>query len=314
MAVRRLRAPHSAPGETLLRHAGLALIAAITLFAGGLAVTWLAGEELTAPASRNVGPPPASLPGSRPVVFQSGSGSIIAAWYAPGNPRQGTVVLAHPVRADRRSMLSRAEFLQRAGYAVLLYDAQAHGESPGDRISFGFLEARDAAAAVAFAAEQDPGAPVAFIGVSLGGAAALLGEKPLPVSALVLEAVYPTIREAIANRLSLRLGEPGRFLVPFLLWQLPMRHGISEADLEPRRGIKAAAAPVLLLAGEKDERTTLSQSQALFDAAPEPKAIWVIPGASHRDFHGFAGPAYEKKVLAFLADALQPAESSPPPR
>ena len=297
-----------------MRHAGLALIAAIALFAGALAVAWLAGEGLSAPAARKVGPPPESLPGSRMVAFQSGSGSTIRAWYAPGKPSQGIVVLAHPVRADRRSMLSRAEFLQRAGYGVLLYDAQAHGESAGDRITFGYLEARDAAAAVAFAAEQDPGAPVAFIGVSLGGAAALLGEKPLAVSALVLEAVYPTIREAIANRVSLRLGEPGRFLVPFLLWQLPMRHGISEADLEPRRGIKAAAAPVLVIAGQKDQRTTLSQSQALFDAAPEPKAIWVIPGAPHRDFHDFAGPVYEKRILAFLADGLPPTETRPPPR
>jgi alpha-beta hydrolase superfamily lysophospholipase len=64
--------------------------------------------------------------------------------------------MAHAVRADRRSMLGRAEFLHRAGYSVLLFDAQAHGESPGDRITFGYLEALDAAAAVSFAVARDP--------------------------------------------------------------------------------------------------------------------------------------------------------------
>jgi len=52
----------------------------------------------------------------------------------------GTIVLMHGVRANRLSMVRRAEMLHRAGYSVLLFDFQAHGESPGSHITMGYLE------------------------------------------------------------------------------------------------------------------------------------------------------------------------------
>ena len=164
-------------------------------------------------------------------------------------------------------MLGRAEFLHRAGYSVLLFDAQAHGESPGDRITFGYLEALDAAAAVSFATAQDPESRVAFLGVSQGGAAALLGPIPLPVSALVLEAVYSTIHEAVANRIAIRFGEPGRLLAPLLIWQLEPRLGLPPEAVDPIRGIREIEAPLLLIAGERDLHATVEQSRTLFSAA-----------------------------------------------
>jgi hypothetical protein len=39
-------------------------------------------------------------------------------------------------------MVGRPRFLHRAGYSALLYDSRAHGESGGDAITFGHLEAK----------------------------------------------------------------------------------------------------------------------------------------------------------------------------
>jgi hypothetical protein len=39
-------------------------------------------------------------------------------------------------------------------------------------------------------------------------------------------------------------------------------------------------------------------------AAPEPKTLWVGPGAAHVDFHRFAAAEYEHRVLEFLVDKL----------
>lgn len=281
---------------------GLALLLGV---GGAAAGSWLLGSALSAPAPREVGPPPGTLPGATTVSFSSASGSRIRAWYAPGRRRRGSVVLAHPVRGDRRAMLGRAEFLHGAGYGVLLFDSQAHGESPGRRITFGRLEAFDAAAAVAFATAQAPDSRVAFLGVSQGGASALLGPAPLPVSGLVLEAVYSTFEEAIGNRIAIRLGEASRRLAPILLWQLELRLDARPEDIAPIRAIGAIRAPLLLIAGERDRRATLEQSRALFRAAPEPKELWVVPGAAHRDLHRLATREYERRVLEFLARTLR---------
>jgi len=87
---------------------------------------------------------------------------------------QGAIVLMHGVWSNRRTMVQRARVLHEHGFAVLLFDFQAEGESPGKHITFGHLEGLDAAAAVAFARQRLPGERVGAIGVSLGGAAALL--------------------------------------------------------------------------------------------------------------------------------------------
>src|SRR5262249_10807562 len=140
------------------------------------------------------------------VAIASGSGALLRGWFVPGQPGGGAVVLMHGVRANRVSMLGRARVLHAAGFAVLLFDFQAHGESLGAHITFGELEARDARAAVDYVRRRLPNERIGAIGMSLGGAASLLGFTPLPVDALVLEAVYPTIDAALANRLEAVLG------------------------------------------------------------------------------------------------------------
>jgi pimeloyl-ACP methyl ester carboxylesterase len=104
-----------------------------------IAVGWYICGELIAPVQRPVGPAPADL-AAESVTFPSLSGSSIHGWFSPGSTGQGAVLLLHGVRGDRRDMLSRAEFLHGLGYAVLLIDFQAHGESPGQHITFGALE------------------------------------------------------------------------------------------------------------------------------------------------------------------------------
>ena len=71
----------------------------------------------------------------------------------------------HGVRADRTSMLDRARVLSRAGYSVLLFDFQAHGESPGHRITLGYLESMDAQASIQYLRERNPDEKIGVIGV-----------------------------------------------------------------------------------------------------------------------------------------------------
>jgi fermentation-respiration switch protein FrsA (DUF1100 family) len=214
------------------------------------------------------------------------------------------VLLLPGVRANRLSMVDRARFLRAAGYSVLLIDFQATGESPGDAVTFGWREREDVRAAVAYLRAQCAPEPVALIGTSLGGAAALLATPPLQVDALVLEAVYPTLAEATRNRVELRLGRLGRPLAPLLLMQLGPRLGVTAAQLRPIDHVGAVRAPVFVVAGAVDRHTTPAETRRLFAAAPEPKSLWLVDGAAHVDLHRHAGREYERRVLAFLAGAL----------
>ena len=100
-----------------------------------VAAFYAAGSLLSAPAPRSVGVSPAELRESVSVRFGE-----VAGWYVPSLANAPCVLLMHGVRADRRSMIERALLLREAGYATLLFDFQAHGESPGEHITFQRIE------------------------------------------------------------------------------------------------------------------------------------------------------------------------------
>lgn len=268
---------------------------------GFVAVSIAVGLRLAAPAPARMPPPPE---GAEAVVIPGDSGSGLRGWYWPGEGC-GAVVLMHHVRGNRTAMLGRAAFLHEKGYGVLAFDFQAHGESLGRRITFGVLESEDAAAAVRFLRRRRPGEPIAAIGTSLGGAAALVGEEPLPVDGMVLEAVYPDLRRAIDRRIRLRLGPLSRLLTPILLLELRPLLGFGPDRLRPVRDISRVGCPLLVVGGSEDRHTTREDTLELFEAAPEPKELWMVEGAGHVDFLELDPAGYRDRVGRFVEGVLR---------
>ena len=280
------------------------LVALSAVICLALFAVWMTGTILSAPARMQVGDLPSDLNG-RSVEFPSASGATLRGWLLPGQQGEGAVVLMHGVRGSRLNMLSRARFLSAAGYTVLLFDFQAHGESSGEQITTSFLESRDAQAAVNFIRAAAPGERIGVIGISMGGASAALASPPLDAQALVFEMVYPTIEQAIDDRLIMNLGGWARVLRPLLTVQLKLRLGISADDLRPIDHVKELSAPKLFIAGAEDRHTTLEESKQLFDAASGPKEFWVVEGAGHTDLHAVNKQEYERHIFDFFERHLR---------
>jgi uncharacterized protein len=219
-------------------------------------------------------------------------------------PGKGAVLLLHGMGGDRSSMLRRALFLHALGYSVLTIDFQAHGESLGEHITVGDLESRDVVAASEYLHRVLPGERVGAIGVSLGAAAIVLAQKPLRLSAVVLESMYPTIEEALDDRMIMTLGSWGVVCTPFLTVQLKPRLGIYASRLRPIDSIARIGAPLLLIHGIADRHTKIEEARREFAAAAEPKTMWEVPGAAHVDLHAFVGAEYERRIDAFFAANL----------
>jgi uncharacterized protein len=279
-------------------------LAALLLLICGAGASWYVGGKLMAAVPRTVGAPPAEL-NAQAVTFASKSGSQIQGWFASGEPGKGAVLLLHGVRADRRDMVSRAKFLHARGFAVLLIDFQAHGESAGHLITFGDLESWDAIAALDFLRRSLPDERVGVIGVSLGAAAVVLAKQPLPIDAVVLESMYPTIEDAVADRLKLHLGSWGALGVPLLLGQMKPRLGVGAERLRPIDHIAKLGAPLLLLHGSLDRHTSLEEARKVFAAASEPKSFWEVPGAAHVNLHRYAARDYEQRVAEWFERYLR---------
>jgi uncharacterized protein len=265
----------------------------------GLAGIWIACSTLVSPTQASIGAPPPDIP-AQPVAFHDASGNSIHGWFIAGEDGQGAVLLLHGVRADRRAMVNRARFLHTAGYAVLLIDFQASGESPGKAITFGYREADDVKASMRYLHQRLPGERVGIIGTSMGGAATILAEPDVDADAVVLEQVYPTIRQATEDRLAIHLGPLGPWLAPFLLATLHSHLGIYPDQLRPIDRIGHLAMPKLLIVGDRDRDTTIAESYAMFQAATGSKELWVVHGARHVDLYGYVGADYPVRVLEFF--------------
>ena len=282
-------------------------IAMATLF---IALSTGVSCMFTRPASARVGVAPAALD-AESVVFPSESGTLLHAWFAPGRSGEGAVLLLHGVGADRRVMLDRARFLRASGYAVLLPDFQAHGESAGRHITFGALESRDALAALAYLRARAPGEPVGIVGVSMGGAAAVLANEHGAVAdAYVLESMYPTIHDAVHDRLRAWLGPIGPLFTGPLIGLVGAQTGIVADSLRPIDRIGQLGAPVLVAAGTRDRYTTIAESESLYVHASAPKEFWAVAGAGHVDLYAYDAAAYERRVGGFLARYLRPATAT----
>lgn len=292
-------APPARAGKRRRRQLATALLVALAV---GLAAIWMAGTWLTAVRTHAV-----DLQGlaAADVTLRAAPDQLVRGNWLEGRGR-GAVLLLHGIRADRRQMAARARFLQRQGYGVMLIDLPGQGASTASAVTFGLREASGVRAALEEIRRRAPGQRIGVIGVSLGAASLVLCRDCGRVHAVVLESMYPTIEEAVADRLRMRLGTAGGPLSHLLLAQLPLRLGIAAHELRPIARVREVGAPLLIASGSEDRHTTLPETERLFATAAAPKHLWVVQGAAHVDLHAFAPKAYEARVGAFLAHYLRP--------
>ncbi len=64
--------------------------------------------------------------------------------------------------------------------------------------------------------------------------------------------------------------------------------------------ITSIRSPILVIHGTQDELIPLREGQALYDAASEPKDLYLIEGAGHNDVSWVAGAAYGARLRSWL--------------
>lgn len=275
---------------------GLAVIA--------IGASWIAGSVMVAGHHSRVAP--AAQP-SRDFRIATRDGVTVAATFTPGSgDRSPAVLILHGVGASRQATAENAAWLASVGYATLTIDFRGHGQSDLAARTFGIREAADAQAAFQWLKHRQGGAPVAVIGISLGGAAALLGDEgPLQADALILQAVYADIRRAIRNRIASRLSiTAGYLLEPLLSFQARLRFGVWPSRLSPLNALRHYRGHVLVIGGEEDRSTPADESRAMFAAVRGPKQLWLVPRGDHAEICGLADAAYRHHLQDFLARTI----------
>ena len=282
------------------------------------AVGWAGSERAINPVSLTDLSSPADydLP-VHDAAFLSRDGTRLSGWFLPAREAatidRPTVVLLHGYRSRKERMLRHADYLHEAGYNVLLFDFRGSGGSEGDRITLGAREQLDALGALDYLAARGDIAMtrVGLQGVSMGAAVAIMtAARDARVAAVAAEAPFKDIPSMIGTSFQHFIGLPAFPFAPVTVWITERRLGIRAAEISPLRAAPALAGrPLLLIADGQDTLVPPRYVDAIFEAAGEPKARWLAPGAEHADGHEVAAEQYEALVLGFWAEAFAPPNS-----
>lgn len=282
---------------------GLVFLAAVLI-----SRAWKVAGELVFPVHRLPTTTPADHGlAAEAVSFETRDGLTLRGWFIPADHAKGTLVFSHGYAGDCSPDLIYVPFFNQAGYNVLLFDYRGHGISDGDFTSLVHYERGDLVDGIEFLRGRGI-ERVALIGFSMGGAIALATAPLCPnVVAVVSDCTFSELASIIRNA-ALRRGFP-RGAAWVLGWLIELLASVRlHANLfsaDPIHTIaRISPRPIFIMHGEADTAIPVSEAHRLFHAAREPKELWVVPGAGHRQIEELHPQEYRRRVIEFFDRAF----------
>ena len=228
-------------------------------------------------------------------------------WFAAGENGAGVIILPG-AWGGANTMVQEMEFLHQAGYSVLTYDTRSCADPP-QRTTLGFAEVADLKAALDYMSarpEVDPERMGVF-GHSMGGATAILtAAEDTRIRAVIATGNYADLADDVRR-------DEGRSQSPLEWWIrgwierfYEWKTGVNIEDASPLSVIgQISPRPVFLMHGSLELDSSRGQEQ--FDAAGEPKELWIVPGKGHG---GYADADtfddYAARSITFFDEYLTP--------
>src|SRR5919199_2180992 len=265
---------------------------------------WITARRITAPGPREqkfVTPWELGIPHEE-VCFRTEDGLLLRGWWLPSPEAKRTVIALHGHRAARHHCVGVGAALWREGANVLLFDHRGRGSSDGEFLSLGYFATLDALAAIEYVLSRAPGLPLGLIGYSMGAAVAVISAaRDERVEAIVADSPFASEREIVRALLRKRINSLSRPVAALTEHLLPYDPG----EVEPLREVaKIAPRASLFIHGLLDETCSPEDSLKLYEAAGEPKEVWLLEGAGHCDAYFADREAYCSRVGSFFEEHL----------
>lgn len=220
------------------------------------------------------------------VIFRTSDNLELHGWFIPAGRPRGVLLFMHGNAGNITHRLDSIAVFNRLGLSVFIFDYRGYGKSEGTPSESGTYE--DAGAAWRYLTEDRAIAAkdIVLFGRSLGAAvAAELASRTRP-AALILESAFTSTPDVAAR----------------LYWYFPVRL-LSRFDYGTKAYVAEIGCPLLVVHSPDDEIIPFDHGEAIFAAAPEPKAFLRISG-NHNEGFLVSGTVYDGGLQNFLGDYL----------
>lgn len=242
-------------------------------------------------------------------TVRASDGVALRGWFVrPQRYNGDVVIILHGVSDNRLSAAGFTAHFVPAGYAALMPDSRAHGESGGGFATYGVFERDDVRHWIDWLENKASPRCVYLLGESMGAAIAIQATAAdRRICATVAESPFATFRDVAFERLGQMtntgpwLGKTvGRPMVEIAFLLARLRSGAALTDASPKRAIAQTQTPILLIHGEADTQISPSASRTLHDAAPNHSEIWIVPRAEHCEASAVAPEEFHRRVLEWF--------------
>ena len=231
------------------------------------------------------------------IELTAADGVKLAAWYTP--PKNGAVILVAHGYGSSRPEDMYVMFAQN-GYGVLAWDFRAHGASGGEFSTLGYYEQLDVEAALDYALSQPDVEHVGAWGGSMGAATVILtAAKRTEIEAVVSDSAFPTLEDVM------KLNVPFEFMLPMMKFFGEWSSGAKIDQVRPVDEIgKISPRAVFVIDGWDGAAVTMNSPYLLYDAAQEPRQIWVEDGVPHLGTYKTDPQEYKNRIIEFFDNWL----------
>ena len=246
---------------------------------------------------------------SEEIAFESFDGLRLTGWFVPApRPSPVTIVILHGVGSNAGDMILNTLCLYGGPWNLFYFNFRGHGGSEGRWTSLGPLELKDLEKALDFLKTHKPEASrrLGIYGHSLGAAVAIVGAARRPeLAAVAAESSFASAARTIRRFSWVFYGIPYFPFVPIALAAASLRLGCRIGGFAPVQEIgRIAPRPLFLIQAERDARMPLSDAQEIFEAAGEPKQLWIAPGADHGEPWMVDKEDYDRRLRGFFDDVF----------
>lgn len=143
-----------------------------------------------------------------------------------------------------------------------------------------------------------------MLGFSLGGAVGVAtAVQSKPILAVISDGGFVELTKVVEAG-SRRRGFPVflvALVVPLMLWIAGRRLGCDLSEADPLRWVdKITPRALLLIHGAEDPYVSVEDVCRLYEAAGEPKELWIVAEAGHRQVDEVRPEEYRERVLGFF--------------